>query len=455
MLRAALTGLVVVWLVTEAIAQEATASLASPASPFASQALQQAGQEGGGGDDTGRRGVNFVWRDHPSLRFGRALRVDFQAKFQWDAMRPGDDPADFDELRIRRARVGLDAEVFRHVQISIERELTETEINPDPTRPSESSWKDLFVELNFTDAAQVRYGKFKVPFGLDQLTGITNNDFSFRSLGASYLAPARDIGGMVHGRFFDRGLNYWVGVFEHDGENARSSKVQGGDETVAVRVTGTPFRVWPKALASAELGAAFTVSRLSDESTLPNGLRGRTVMSKYEFFEPVFVKGRRRRMEVDLDWPIGPVGVRAEYTEARDDRENQGLADQDLPDARGRAWYVAGTWVVTGEKKERPVEPREGGIPLGGIGAVELVGRIERLWFDSVDPQGPALRNPRSRNILPSGEHVLTLGVNWYVNRWTRLQLQSIREQPQDPERSPLLSDAAFWSAVFRLQLTM
>jgi phosphate-selective porin len=116
---------------------------------------------------------------------------------------------------------------------------------------------------------------------------------------------------------------------------------------------------------------------------------------------------------------------------------------------------VAGTWLLTGEKKERPVEPRNGGVPLGGAGAVELVGRIERLWFDSVNAEGAAFRNPRARNILPSGEHVLTLGVNWYVNRWTKLQLQSMREQPQDAERSPVLDGAAFWSAVFRVQLTM
>jgi phosphate-selective porin len=160
-------------------------------------------------------------------------------------------------------------------------------------------------------------------------------------------------------------------------------------------------------------------------------------------------------MEVDFEWPSGRVGVRAEYTEVRDDRERPGLADQDLSDARARAWYVAGNWVLTGEKKDRPVEPRSGGIGRGGWGAVELVGRIERLWFDSIDPQGIALRNPRARNILPSGEHVLTVGLNWYLNRWSKLQFQGLREQPQDPERNPLLTDEAFWSSVFRVQLTM
>jgi phosphate-selective porin OprO/OprP len=374
-------------------------------------------------------------------------------KLQWDGRRPGDDPPNFDTFEIHRARVGIEGEVFRHFQFSLERELTETETNVEAGSPSKSAWKDAYVEVNYTDAAQVRAGKFKVPFGLDQLTGVANLDFVYRSLAGSYLAPARDVGGMVHGRFFDRGLNYWVGIFKQDGENARSSKIQGGDETVAARVTGTPFHgIEAAGLDRAEIGGAYTVSELSDASTLPNGLRGRTVMSKFLFFEPVFVKGRRQRFEVDLDWATGPVGVRAEYTDVRDNREGQSLRGEDLPNARARSWYVSGAWVVSGEAKRRPVEPRSGGVGRGGAGAVEAVGRYERIWFDSEDAQPPAFRNPRSRTIFPGGERVLTLGVNWYVNPWVKLQVQTMREQPEDPERHPAGGEP-FWSPIVRLQL--
>jgi hypothetical protein len=30
----------------------------------------------------------------------------------------------------------------------------------------------------------VQVGRFKIPFGLDQLTGVSHNDFVYRSLGA-------------------------------------------------------------------------------------------------------------------------------------------------------------------------------------------------------------------------------------------------------------------------------
>lgn len=391
--------------------------------------------------------VEFRWREHPQIRSPRIFRVDFVGKFQWDARDPGDDPSDFDNYEIHRARVGIEGELFNRVQFAIERELTERETgDSDPTEQRKSAWKDVYVDANISDALQVRVGKFKIPFGLEQLNGIANLDFVYRSGSANYLAPGRDVGFAVHGRFFDRGLNYWAGVFRQDGDNAQSSRIEGADETLAVRVTGTPFRRI-SALANTEVGGAFTVSALDNESVLPNGLRGRTVMSQYVFYEPVFVKGLRRRYEVDADWYAGPVGARAEYTHVLDSREEQGLADQDLADARARGWYVSGSWVLTGEEKERPVEPKR------RFGAVEAVARYERLWFDSAGGEPPPLRNPRADSILPSGEYVLSLGVNWYVARWVKLMFHTIREDLQDPERSPVPEGEAFWSPVFRFQV--
>jgi phosphate-selective porin OprO/OprP len=389
--------------------------------------------------------LEFRWRDHPQVRNGRLFRLDFLGKFQWDARDPGDDPSDFDNFEIHRARIGIEGEFFNRVQFSIERELTERE-SDDPATRTKSAWKDVYVDANISDAVQVRAGKFKIPFGLEQLTGISNLDFIYRSLSASYLAPARDIGVAVHGRFFDRGLNYWAGWFQQDGENARSSTIEGGGDTVAVRVTGTPFR-WVTGLAKAEVGGAFTYTALDDESVDPNGLRGRTVMSQFVFYEPVFVNGHRQRYEIDMDWSAGPVGARGEYTHMLDSREGQGLGDQDLADARGRGWYLSGTWVLTGEEKERPVRPAR------KFGALEAAVRYERLWFDSAGGEGPPLRNPRADNMLPTGEHVLSFGMNWYITRWVKLQFQTIREEPQDPERSPVAPGDAFWSPVFRFQV--
>jgi phosphate-selective porin len=401
--------------------------------------------------------VRFVWREHPSLRFGRAVRLDFTLKMQEDARYPGDDPVDFPTWQLHRFRPGVEGELFGRIQFNVERELNENEVDSqeDLIGSTTSAWKDVYVDVNFSPGFQIRAGRFKIPFGVEELTGIVNLDFAYRPIGTSYLVPARDIGFDVHGRFFGRGLNYYAGVFQHDGDNARSKKIKGGDQTVVGRMTGTPFKKTKKAhLDNLEIGGAMTFTSVSDESVLPNGLRGRTVMSQFTFYEPVFAKGLRTRLEADVDWNAGPFNARAEYLWMSDQRKNQGFADEDLPDARATSWFVSGAWLLTGDRKDRPVEPRH---PLfrGGAGAVEIAGRLERLGYGGVPGDEEPFRNPRAVTIFPVSDTVVTVGLNWYLTRWTKIQANTIRELIDDDERSPLPNGAAFWSQIVRFQLSL
>jgi hypothetical protein len=65
------------------------------------------------------------------------------------------------------------------------------------------------------------------------------------------------------------------------------------------------------------------------------------------------------------------------------------------------------------------------------------------------------LRNPRAETILSTGDKVLTLGVNWILNRWVILQINAIREHIDDVERSPVPDGGPFWNGVLRLQLEL
>jgi phosphate-selective porin len=177
-------------------------------------------------------------------------------------------------------------------------------------------------------------------------------------------------------------------------------------------------------------------------------------MTEDTFFSPVYVDGRRLRWEGDVDWIIGPASLRAEYTRVTDDRLGQGLSEEDLPDARYRSWYLSGTYLLTGETKTRPVVPRTAFLQ-GGAGAMELAGRYERIRYDSAGGKDEPFRNPRAETILPSGESVVTLGVNWVLNRWITVQLNVIREHIDDPERSPVTDGAAFWSRILRFQFAL
>ena len=410
--------------------------------------------------------LRFVWRDHPSLRAGRNLRLDFSVKVQEDARHAGDDPVDFSTWELHRLRAGIDGEVFRKIQFSIEREFSES-LNNDPTRKStKSQWKDVYVEYNAADSIQVRGGQFKIPYGLDQTSGETNLDFIYRSLGGDYISPGRDIGGEAHGRFFQRGLNYWVGGFQHDGQNSRSSKTVGNEEitvgeagfTMAGRLTALVFRKFgPTILKGAEIGGSYAQGNVSDKGFLPNGLRARTVVTQHTYFERMFVNGPRKRYGGDLDWVYGPYGARAEYMFVTDARDNQGLGDEDLSNIRGKAWYVQGAYVVTRETLNRPIDPRKGGVGLGGLGAVMLSIRFDKLGFDSEKGQDPPFRNTRAETVFPSFDSVWTAGFTYRANRWVKIQGNAIHESLSDIERAPKAADTdtpipKFWSYVLRFQ---
>jgi phosphate-selective porin len=168
----------------------------------------------------------------------------------------------------------------------------------------------------------------------------------------------------------------------------------------------------------------------------------------------VYVKGHRRRWEADVDWTVGPASLRTEYTYVSDDRLAQGIGDQDLTNGLAHSWYVSGTWVLTGEEKTRPLKALN---PLfqGGIGAVEVAARYERIWFDSPTGNDAPFRNPRAETILPAADRALTLGVNWTLNRFVKIQINGIREHVEDAERNPVPNGAAFWSRVLRLQFVL
>ena len=52
------------------------------------------------------------------------------------------------------------------------------------------------------------------------------------------------------------------------------------------------------------------------------------------------------------------------------------------------------------------------------------------------------------------GNRALTVGVNWTLNRWIKVQVNGIRQRVEDPAQSPV-GDAAFWSRVLRFQFLL
>ena len=130
--------------------------------------------------------------------------------------------ADQSGLDQARRRIGVEGQVMKAVSFQVELELSNT------TRSGATCSSD-YDQFTF---ARLQFGKFKLPFSVDENTGSTSLDFAFRSLAANTLAPGRDRGWMVHGQVLNHAVGYEYGAFDHDGHNAKPSAAN------ADRVTG-------------------------------------------------------------------------------------------------------------------------------------------------------------------------------------------------------------------------
>jgi phosphate-selective porin OprO/OprP len=384
----------------------------------------------------------------PSLRAGE-FRADLRVRFHFDQRGLDNDAVGPEDFIWRRARVALEGRIYDDLEYEIDTEL----------RDSEHPWRDLFLNYRRFNEAEFRAGKFKVPFGRDQLTSVFANSFIARSLIGSQLTPGRDIGAMVHGRLAGGKVNYSGGWFDSDGDNVRFSEDLEANEfeeapvdgMVAGRVVVAPWEATRGLARHMQFGFNTTIG---DVAPGLFGMRGR-MTDGFVFFDPVYVSGRRLRLGVDGLWTPGPFSVQGEYNRLTDERNGQGLSDVDLPNVIAQGWYLAGTWLLTGESKAGGVAPRRP-LPVRGAGAFEVVARIEEMRFSSAGTGGePEFTNPRAANIKPNRDRALTLGGNWYLNRFGRIAFNAVRETIQDPLRSPRPDRTTFWSSTLRFQFVM
>lgn len=120
-----------------------------------------------------------------------------------------------DNFELRRARLGVKGKFAKDFKYEIVGNL-----------PGTATVDVAYMDYAKYDQAQIRVGKFKQPFGLEQLTSSNNIDFMERSY-VDQLAPAKKIGAMIFGEP-KTGFTYAGSVFamndtELDQKNDRAS----------------------------------------------------------------------------------------------------------------------------------------------------------------------------------------------------------------------------------------
>ena len=390
--------------------------------------------------------VRLTFDKHPGIEFGNAFTATVRIKSENDwrdfEAEPGtDEKSVFDPYR---ERVAVEGKIIQRFTYHVEREMHPT---------TNSHWKNVYVDARVIKGAlHIQAGQFNMPFGLDQTTSLLDQDFNYHSLAGSFLAPGRGPGAMAYGNVFDKNmLSYEIGVFSRDGDNTRNAQTLNMPTApvAAGRIVVKPFSKGSlfHTVRSVETGVAFT------DGVLPEGLfdlQGQTIPGD-AFVQKAWVNGRRQRLGWQLQWRPGPLGIQAEAMRTHDTRVGQGIDNEDLAALVYKAWYVSGTYILTGEHKHDTIDVIHPFLEHGGLGAVEVGTRVEELTAGG----GPASVNrvlfgPRSPYVFPSADRIWTSGVNWYLNRFLRLSLNINREN-----RSPAIGmspqPGTIWSKTFRV----
>ena len=389
--------------------------------------------------------VGFRWKGYPSLQLGKGTHIDFRARMQFDVRQfdTRSDDVEASESDFARRRIAVEGEIRNVVGFQVEAELD-----------GESRWRDVYANYQQFHSVQVQGGQFKLPFSMDENTSPTNLDFVYRSLAARLLAPGRDRGVMVHGRLLDRIVRYELGFFDRDGRNARTRNPERvtGARTLAGRLVAQPLRSSKSIASDFQAGLAFTSS---DVEMGTRSLRGLTTFEEPLFDPDLWVQGRRQRAGFELRWRPGPFSLKSEYIRVTTERRGQSVEDTDLSPLVATGWYVSGTWAITGESKTAGLNKPRRPFMRGGLGAFEAAVRLEQLTFGSAATDGTPSFSTRADVVESAGDRVITLGGNWYLNQWVKIQLNAVREEITRPRRGQPASTRAVWSYVTRFQLTM
>jgi len=352
---------------------------------------------------------------------------------------------------VRRARFGLQGNYGKHFQFAI---LTDA-ASSGLTAVNSAIVRDVYLNVKFTDAFQIQAGQFKEPFAQEVVAGVTNIDFADRGL-QSLLYPSastafRSPGAVIHGDLNGGVIQYWGGIFNGHGY-ATSSNTTSVPETVG-RIRLYPWRNHKDSFfQSLAFGGsmAYSYARgLSFEQTPPTTMPD----AAYTFFPQFRINGNVWRGEGEFTFLHGPWGFRGEYVQAEFDRTGVGtlqfggLGNSDLPTVRFKAWNIAATYLLTGERRPENGTPRVKHPLFGpetpggsgrGWGAFELAFRYSGIQgnepgcssFPPPLPPGappctfstPNLLTPELVPGFDLHTDQFTAGLNWYLNYWVRFQ---------------------------------
>ena len=290
--------------------------------------------------------------------------------------------------------------------------------------------KYFWLETAFSEKLKVRFGQFKMPMGLEQLTSSRFIDFTERDWVASF-APAVNKGVMVHGVPMP-GLSYAVsfsngGALADTGATAIETGSGNDGKSYNARVTANIAEFMGNSKESIlHVGGAYGTDD-SIPTIAANGLtfrsnaRGSTFLSN----STAMVNPDIRRYGLEGIVSFGPVKFQTEYANMEIEHVTQSTGAKNRPDID--AFYAGASWMITGEKYAESykngvmdrMSPKSDYTGLGsaGWGAWELGAR-----YSNLDAKDIAVSASTFTNKADS----YSVGIKWIVDPNTRFLMNYI-----------------------------
>ena len=389
----------------------------------------------------------------PSLVVSGQVQAD-QVYFGQDAVGRASVGDLQDGSQFRRLRIGARGTTF---------EVLEYSLGVDFALANQPSYLDNYLEWKQLPWLQnVRAGHYFEPFSLERVTQNRNNTFMERSLVDTF-APARNMGVMTYGNTENELATWAIGTFRTNSDNTGNDSFDSG-QSLTMRGTWLPWWDEPSdGRFYMHLGAGYSYRATSQNqvrfrntpeirkqqpanvpgpvgppspSNYMNGMPGP--------FAPIFVDtGNIPARNFQLFDPefaliMGPLSLQSEYAFAFVEQIGG-------PPLFFNGYMAQLSWFLTGE--HRPYDRKQGihtrmqpfedffrvrtrsqGVQTG-LGAWEIAARFSNIVLND--------HNIRGNNLTD-----FTVGLNWYLNPYTRWKFNYIRAFLEDERRGNSLTDA-------------
>lgn len=345
-----------------------------------------------------------------------------------------------DNMEIRRARIGMTGTINKDIAYEVVGNAVGSSANFVDT---------AFVNYGFNKAAQIRTGRFKQPFSLEELTSSNNIDFMERSYG-NQVVPQKRLGLMLHGEI-TKGLNYGVSTFQQDftqgvnhqglGNNSAMriavnfAEMQNIEDTVIhLGAAGTKGVDRVAGFTSSAGGVSTTATVLgvrSENRGVNNAYRirldGDVITTGYSAQGQQFARVEKSLNGLELALARGPFKFQAE---SFDTKLNSSIGTGDLANIKYKANYYEIMYNITGESWDKAykggafsgITPSSifmkdyGGVVGNGTGAWQIGYRMSDYTVTESLVSGTASTGSKVGKTN-------TFALNWLLNSNARIML--------------------------------